>query len=76
MILTGRDEQLRSQIEENLRELGVEYPNYGLKLFKQGRDSIKQFKTDTILKSISENNWKEVHFYEDRQDWLNFAAEP
>lgn len=74
MILTGRDEELRPQIEAVLNEIGIEYPNYGLKMFKQGRDSIKQFKTETILKSIEENGWTEVNFYEDRQDWLNFAA--
>lgn len=33
MILTGRSEKLRNEIESNLKEIGVEYPNYGLFMF-------------------------------------------
>jgi hypothetical protein len=74
MILTGRDEKLRPQLEATLKELGIEYPNYGLKLYS-GHEGIKNFKTRTILESIAENGWNEVHFYEDRKDWLRMAEE-
>lgn len=72
MILTGRDEKLRPVIEKRLQELQIEFPNYGLKLYP-GNPSIKEFKAQTIVDSIQENNWDEVHFYEDREDWLHYA---
>jgi hypothetical protein len=72
MILTGRDERLRSQIEKVLAEIGIEYPSYGLKMYS-GNEGIKKFKARIITDSIRENGWNEVHFYEDRQDWLHYA---
>jgi hypothetical protein len=72
MILTGRDEKLRPEIEKTLSEIGVEYPNYGLLMYS-GNEGIKKFKTRVIAESIRKNGWEEVHFYEDRQDWLHFA---
>ncbi len=73
MILTGRDENLRKEIEQRLQDLGIEKPNYGLMLFPGGSVGIQQFKINTILDSIRKENWEEVHFYEDRKDWLDAA---
>ena len=73
MILTGRGEPLRSNIEQRLQELGVEKPNYGLFLYPGGSTGVQQFKVNTILDSIEKNNWEEVHFYEDRKEWLEAA---
>lgn len=73
MIVTGRDEGLRMDIVKVFKELGLELPNYGLVLYQGGPKSIKDFKTDVILKTIEQNGWQEVHFYEDRPDWLYHA---
>ncbi len=73
MILTGRDEALRSDLIDRMNELGLDMPNFGLKLFPGGSSGIKNFKSQTILDSIKENDWRIVHFYEDRLDWLNAA---
>lgn len=73
MIITGRNESLRQDILRIFEELGLELPNYGLILYKSGAKSIKDFKTEMILKTIEENKWEEVHFYEDRPDWLYHA---
>jgi len=70
MIVTGRNENLRSVIDKRLFDLGMPFPNFGLFLFTQGVGSVKDYKVATILKSIKENSWEEVHFYEDRNDWL------
>ncbi len=70
MIITGRDERLRSHILEIFKELELELPNYGLVLYQSGSQSIMDFKTAMILKTIEINGWEEVHFYEDRADWL------
>lgn len=72
MILTGRDEKLRPNIEANLRELGIVFPNSGLKMYS-GNMGIKNWKAEVILKTIHENGWEKVSFYEDRQDWLHYA---
>lgn len=73
MILTGRDEELRPFVEKSLKEMGIEYPNYGLYMFPGGSKSIKDVKTEVILNTIQEHGWDEVHFYEDRKDWLYHA---
>jgi len=73
MILTGRGTKLRGVIEARLKELGLDLPNYGLMLFPGSGQSVQTFKMDTILKTIEENGWDEIHFYEDRKDWLEAA---
>jgi hypothetical protein len=72
MILTGRGEKMRFFIEKILDDLNIKYPNYGLMLYP-GSPNIKEFKAETIIKTIEENDWEEVHFYEDREDWLHYA---
>lgn len=73
MILTGRGTKLRDVIETRLKELGLDLPNYGLMLFPGSGSSVQDFKMNTILNSIQEHNWDEIHFYEDRKDWLESA---
>jgi hypothetical protein len=70
MILTGRGENMRSEIEQNLKEIGVEAPNEGLMLYS-GNDGIMNFKVQVVLDSIEKNGWEKVFFYEDRKDWLD-----
>jgi hypothetical protein len=74
MILTGRKEKLRGKIEERLKELNIEMPNFGLILFPSGSMSIPEYKIKAIENTILENGWKEIHFFEDRAEWLNKAA--
>jgi hypothetical protein len=73
MIVTGRDEALRQFILDIFKNIDLELPNYGLILYQNGRQSIKDFKTQIILDTIEANGWDEVHFYEDRSDWLYHA---
>lgn len=73
MIVTGRGEELRPFIVEIFKNIGLELPNYGLVLYQSGKQSIKDYKTQVILDTIQANDWDEVHFYEDRADWLYHA---
>lgn len=73
MIVTGRDESLRSYIVDIFDKLGLDLPNYGLVLYQNGPVGIKDYKTNIILQTIEKNNWDTVHFYEDRADWLYHA---
>lgn len=75
MIVTGRKEGLKRDIMDRLEQMGIEYPNYGLYCSPVlGSGSIAEFKAKVILDSIGENDWEEVHFYEDREDWLKKVA--
>lgn len=70
MIVTGRKIVLKPVLEKRLQELGLELPNFGLYCFPGGAVSIQNYKINTILDSIKINGWSEIHFYEDRKDWL------
>ena len=70
IILTGRGEKLRLEIEDRLMELELKNPNFGLFLFPGGENTIEDFKINTIINSIEENNWEIVHFFEDNKKWL------
>lgn len=74
MILTGRNEKMREDVEENLKNLSIEIPNFGLHLYSAGKLSIPEYKEKVIQDSILENGWEEIHFYEDKQDWLEKVA--
>lgn len=71
MILTGRDESLRQNIMRTFDNVELKHPKFGIHLY-QKKGSVRDYKLDVILKSIEENNWNEIHFYEDRADWLYF----
>jgi hypothetical protein len=73
MILTGRGSELSEKIKERLESLGLDYPNYGLFTYPGGSTGIQNFKNQTILDTIAQNDWDIVNFYEDREDWLNSA---
>lgn len=76
MILTGRDEKLRHLIEKELDTLDVKYPNYGFFMYSHPKyPNIRSFKAMVIVDSILQNAWDEVHFYEDREDWLKIAVD-
>lgn len=75
MIVTGRDITLKGHIERTLQDLGLELPNHGLYCYEQvGHKNIVQFKVQCILEAIAQHGWEEVHFHEDREDWLEAAA--
>jgi hypothetical protein len=73
MIVTGRGEKMRLAIEQRLKDLKIEFPNYGLHLFPGGSKGIADYKVKVIQDSIINNGWEEVHFFEDRNDWLEKA---
>jgi len=71
MIVTGRDEKLKKAIDITLRWANLEYPNRGLHCFPgAGKIGIPEWKSTVILKEIEEGQYDEVHFYEDKANWL------
>lgn len=70
MIVTGRKASMYDDVKRALDLSKTEFPNKGLHLY-DGIGSIKDFKIRTILNSIKDEQWDEVHFYEDREDWLS-----
>jgi hypothetical protein len=73
MIITGRNEKMRQDIEGRLTELGIGVPNFGLHLFQGGSNGISAYKVKVIEDTIIANGWEEIHFFEDRADWLDKA---
>jgi hypothetical protein len=71
MIVTGRDESLKKAIDMTLRWAQLEFPNKGLYCFPgKGKSSIPQWKAKVILEEIERGQYDEVHFYEDKANWL------
>lgn len=74
MIISGRNEKLRQNIVNVFNFLEIKLPNFGIYLYSSGSGiSISDFKINTIEKSILENKWEEIHFFEDNYIWLNKA---
>jgi len=74
MIVTGRSEGIRKGAEYILYNVvGLEVPNFGFYLYSGSKGGIQKYKADTVLNSIKKNNWKVIHFFEDRKDWLDFV---
>ena len=71
MIVTGRDNSLKKAIDVTLRWAELEFPNRGLYCFPgTGKLSIPQWKAKVILDEIAAGKYDEVHFYEDKANWL------
>lgn len=76
MILTGRSIILLKAVKYILFNiLGFSEPNFGIYLFDNSSPSVKEFKLKIIEKTINENGWEKVCFYDDRVDWLDFVKE-
>ena len=77
MIVTGRSDGIRRGVKYILfNVIGLSEPNFGLYLYKGSSiGGVPGFKAETVISSIKENRWEEVHFYEDRLDWLEFIEE-
>ena len=75
MIVTGRSQGIKKGVSYILFNIiGLSEPNFGLHLYDGCNiGKVPGFKADVIIQSIKENGWNEVHFYEDRLDWLNFV---
>lgn len=71
-ILTGRDIKLKPLIESKFEEIGISYPNYGFFCYDkaQYKEGIPNYKAQVISDLIEEYGWEEVHFYEDKEQWL------
>ena len=66
---------MREDVEKNMENLGMQMPNYGLHLFPGGGKAISEYKIKVIEDSIIANGWEEVHFFDDRLDWLTKASD-
>lgn len=77
MILTGRREELRKDIENKLKKANIQFPNLGLFLYTQNNEnpSIKEYKANVVINSVINYNWDEIHFYEDNETWLSYIKE-
>ena len=66
-IVTARSEKKRVEIEEYLKNFGLEYPNYGLYCYPgyKVKKRSSTWKAEQILNIIKTNDIKNVIFYDD-----------
>jgi hypothetical protein len=72
-IVTGRIITLKPKLEKNLKELGLEKPNWGLHCYpsrQETGDQVAEWKAKTIVKLIKSTGFQKVKFYEDKSKWL------
>ena len=74
MILTGRSSGIRKGIKYILFHIiGLSEPNFGLYLYEGNSvGGVPGFKAEVTKQTIRKNKWDEIHFYDDRLDWLDF----
>lgn len=74
MIVTGRSAGIIKGVKYILFHIiGLSEPNFGLHLYEGSSvGGVPGFKAEVIKKTIEKNKWDEIHFYEDRKDWLDF----
>jgi hypothetical protein len=75
-IVTGRIITLKPKLEKNLKELGLEKPNWGLHCYpstEETSDRVAAWKAKTIVELIKKSGFKKARFYEDKTKWLNKA---
>lgn len=71
-IITGRIDIIKDKIEESIKNLGIEYPNYGLHCYPSRTNvPVWKWKANKIIKIVSDNNFSEAKFYDDNSKSVN-----
>jgi hypothetical protein len=73
-IVTARHESVRSKIEEKMKELGVEYPKYGLHMYPYPNHyNAGGWKGNKIVELVNKTGFNKVIFYDDNVRYLKAA---
>ena len=73
-IVTARPEETRYQISNVLRELGFEYPKWGLHMLPKGRKNAGVWKGEKIVELVMETGVNKVVFFDDNSRYLKKAG--
>jgi hypothetical protein len=65
-IITVRNEKIRTQIEQALKNLGIELPNCGLYMFSHTAISMKsKWKAQVLLDLYNEQGFTQIYYFDD-----------
>lgn len=71
MVVTGRDKSLQSYVEQAIVQAGFDFPNLGVHCYDSTFGlSIPLWKSKVIIDTVKKGSFEEVHFYEDKANWL------
>jgi hypothetical protein len=74
-ILTARSEIVRDKIIESMKELGIEYPKYGLHMYPYSNyNRAGTWKGTKIVELVEKTAFKKVIFYDDNIKYLKSAS--
>jgi hypothetical protein len=73
-IVTARSEQIRHKIEKVMKELGLEYPKYGLHMYPyENHYNVGGWKGEKIVELVEKTGFEKVIFYDDNIKYLKGA---
>lgn len=73
-IVTAREESLRDKISQNMRDLGLEPPKFGLHMAPNGTRNAGHWKGEKIVEIISSGDFDSAIFYDDNSRYIKRAG--
>jgi hypothetical protein len=74
-IVTARSEEIRDKIEKVMKELGLEYPKYGLHMYPyKNHYNAGGWKGEKIVELVGKTGFNKVIFYDDNIKYLKGAT--
>lgn len=73
-IVTARPELSRTKIEKALKEMGFEYPKWGLHMLPKNRKGAGEWKGEKIVEISSLMGAKKIMFFDDNSKYLKKAG--
>jgi hypothetical protein len=74
-IVTARSEEIRDKIEKVMKELGLEYPKYGLHMYPyENHYNAGGWKGEKIVELVEKTGFDKVIFYDDNIKYLKGAT--
>jgi hypothetical protein len=74
-IVTARSEKIRDKIEKVMKELGLEYPKYGLHMYPyENHYNAGGWKGEKIVELVKQTGFDKVIFYDDNIKYLKGAT--
>ena len=74
-IVTARSEEIRDKIEKIMKELGLEYPKYGLHMYPhENHYNVGGWKGEKIVELVEKTGFDKVIFYDDNIKYLKGAT--
>lgn len=74
-IVTARSEQIRNEIINRIKELGMEMPKYGVHMAPENSRNLGTWKGNKIVEILKNTGFKSATFYDDNAKYIRKASE-